>query len=168
MSATSSAMLREKLAAAETHRRAGRIDQAIALYLEITGGDERPDGDLCLRLAQCYLRIGDAPRAFAWLARIADPPISVDDADRAAKFSTWHAAAALIDDLLRAQPSLCTRRVRVALIGSYTLAQLGPMLRLAALRYKIALDVHTGQFGQYRQEIIDPQSDLYRAQPEVV
>jgi FkbH-like protein len=42
------------------------------------------------------------------------------------------------------------------------------MLRLAAARSGIALDVVDGAYGQYRQEILDPRSPLYASIPDFV
>jgi FkbH-like protein len=59
-------------------------------------------------------------------------------------------------------------RVRVAVVGSATLDHLAPAIRVAALRHRLLLDVHTGGYGQYRQEILDAGSPLYAFTPQVV
>ncbi len=42
------------------------------------------------------------------------------------------------------------------------------MVRLAALRRGIGLEVYEGHYGQYRQDLLDPESPLYAAKPEHV
>jgi FkbH-like protein len=59
-------------------------------------------------------------------------------------------------------------RARIAVVGSATLDHLAPAIRVAALRHRLLLDVHTGAYGQYRQEILDAASPLYAFMPQVV
>lgn len=59
-------------------------------------------------------------------------------------------------------------RLRLALIGSSTLEHLVPGIRVAALRRGLWLDVHVGAFGQWRQEVLAPESALYRFGPDAV
>src|SRR5216684_4215466 len=59
-------------------------------------------------------------------------------------------------------------RIKVAVIGSTTLDHLGPAIRVAGLRYRLLLNVHTGAYGQYRQEVLDPTSALQEFAPQVV
>ena len=59
-------------------------------------------------------------------------------------------------------------RARIAVVGSATLDHLAPAIRVAALRHRLLLDVHTGAYGQYRQEILDAASPLYAFIPQVV
>jgi FkbH-like protein len=58
--------------------------------------------------------------------------------------------------------------LRFALIGSSTLSHLHPGIRLAALRRGILLDIYQGNYGMYRQELMDPASGLHNFQPDVV
>lgn len=58
--------------------------------------------------------------------------------------------------------------VRLALLGSSTLDHLLSGIRLGALRRGFLLDVYTGAYGQYRQELADPTSALYRFAPQIV
>jgi FkbH-like protein len=59
-------------------------------------------------------------------------------------------------------------RLRVALIGSATLDQLAPGIRVAGLRRRLLFEVQTGRYGQYRQEVLDPGSSLHRFAPQIV
>jgi FkbH-like protein len=60
------------------------------------------------------------------------------------------------------------RRVRAALLGSYTTTQLGRLLLSLAADRGIELELYEGAFGQYAQELLDPASGLHSFQPQVV
>jgi len=59
-------------------------------------------------------------------------------------------------------------RVRLALLASATVEHLVPAIRVAGVRRKLLIDVHTGTYGQYRQDLLNPSSALYRFAPEMV
>ncbi len=58
--------------------------------------------------------------------------------------------------------------IRLALLGSSTLTHLLPGIRLGGLRRGFLLDVYTGPYGLYRQELADPTSGLHQFRPEIV
>ena len=53
-----------------------------------------------------------------------------------------------------------TRDVRLALLGSLTLAQLEPGIIAGGLRRGLWVETYAAEFGQYLQEILEPQSGL--------
>jgi FkbH-like protein len=57
---------------------------------------------------------------------------------------------------------------RVALLRSFTVEPLVPLLRAAAFASGIALDVQPGDFNTYAQEMLDGESPLYQFDPQVV
>ena len=59
-------------------------------------------------------------------------------------------------------------RVRLSILGSATIDHLAPAIRVAALRRRLWIDIHCSGYGQYRQEIMDPQSALHRFTPQTV
>ena len=59
-------------------------------------------------------------------------------------------------------------RERVAILGSATIDHLVPAIRVAGLRRQLWIDVYCGGYGQYRQEILDPESSLHRFAPQTV
>jgi FkbH-like protein len=59
-------------------------------------------------------------------------------------------------------------RERLAVLGSATLDHLTPGIRVGALRRRLWVEVHCGGYGQYRQEILDPASDVRRFAPHTV
>jgi FkbH-like protein len=59
-------------------------------------------------------------------------------------------------------------RVRLALLSSATIDHLVPAIRVAGLRRGVFFDVFAGGFGQYRRELLDPDSRLNAFAPDVV
>jgi FkbH-like protein len=57
---------------------------------------------------------------------------------------------------------------RWAVLRSFTVEPIVPILRASAFTRGIALETHTGEFNAYAQEILDPESTLYRFQPDAV
>src|SRR5690242_7207122 len=58
--------------------------------------------------------------------------------------------------------------VRLAVLGSATIDHLAPAIRVAGLRRRLLIDVHSGAYGQYRQELLDPNSSLRQFAPQIV
>ena len=140
-------------------RKAGELERAVEAYLLAAAAVEARPAALSLKLARCYERLGDLTRACEWALAVADIPDS---------FASWQAAAALLRRHAAASGSTPRRTARLALLGSYTTTQLAPMLQLAAMRIGVKLDVYESDYGQYRQEIIDPQSRLAAFKPDFV
>ncbi len=67
-------------------------------------------------------------------------------------------------DKLRGQLPLV--RYKVAILRSFTVEPMVPLLRAAAFAHGIDLAVHVGDFNAYAQEILDPESSLYRFAPD--
>jgi len=59
-------------------------------------------------------------------------------------------------------------RVRLAILASSTVDHLAPAIRVAGLRRGLLIDVYVGAYGQYRQELLDTASPLYRFGPQIV
>lgn len=55
--------------------------------------------------------------------------------------------------------------VRLAALGTVTMNHLLPAIRVAGLRRQLLIDVHVGQFGQYRQELLGSSSALGAFEP---
>lgn len=56
---------------------------------------------------------------------------------------------------------------RVALLRSFTVEPLVPLLRASAWVGGVALEVQVGAFGAWTPEILDPESALYRFEPDI-
>ena len=59
-------------------------------------------------------------------------------------------------------------KIRLAILASSTVDHLAPAIRVAGLRRKLRIEVHVGQYGQHRQELLDATSRLYQFQPQIV
>jgi len=57
---------------------------------------------------------------------------------------------------------------RLAVLRSFTVEPVTPILRAAAFTHGIDLETHMGEFNAYAQEILDPESTLYRFRPDAV
>jgi FkbH-like protein len=66
------------------------------------------------------------------------------------------------DDLLALKP------LKIALLSSFSIEFLHDVLTTYGLLNRLRLDIYQTGFGQFRQEILDPQSGLYAFAPEVV
>ncbi|BBZ40919.1 HAD-IIIC family phosphatase [Mycobacterium conspicuum] len=60
------------------------------------------------------------------------------------------------------------KSLRVAILGSSTVTHLHAGLRVAALRRGLHVLTYEAQYGQYRQELLNSESDLHRFRPHVV
>src|SRR6267378_6476776 len=94
-------------------------------------------------------------------------------------------AVARLDQLLREAPSIAnavfvvdrmrkvgTRKPRVtmrlAILRSFTVEPMVPLLKAAAILYGLDLEIWVGGFNTYAQELLDAGSALYTFQPNVV
>lgn len=59
-------------------------------------------------------------------------------------------------------------KFRLAILRSFTVEPIVPLLRAEAFAYGIDLAVHVGDFNAYVQDILDSQSSLYRFAPNAV
>lgn len=144
------------IARADELRKAGKAGDAVPLYLEALSYP--PQAGLCLKLARSYEELGNISEACHWALTVVD----ADD-----DFTSWQTAGRLVQRYANISgPKL--RSAKVALLGSYTTAQLGQLLTLAASRRGMRLEVVESQYGQYEQEIIDPNSRLYAFDPDFV
>ena len=78
---------------------------------------------------------------------------------------TMAAAGHLLRGRARMSEHAALLPYRVAILRSFTVEPLVPLLRAGALAGGLDLDVHLGGFNAWRQEILDPGSSLYRFQP---
>jgi FkbH-like protein len=66
------------------------------------------------------------------------------------------------------QPEDSRPTLRLAVLASSTVQHLLAGLRIGALRHGIELLIHEGDYGQYRQELMDTRSSLHAFHPEAV
>jgi FkbH-like protein len=58
--------------------------------------------------------------------------------------------------------------IRLALLSSSTVDHLAPAIRVAGLRRRLLIDVRNGAYGQYRQDVFDPNSPLRQFAPQAM
>jgi FkbH-like protein len=56
--------------------------------------------------------------------------------------------------------------LRLAILASSTVDHLPPAIRVAGLRRRLLIEVHSGAYGQYRQDLLDADSALHRFAPQ--
>ena len=66
------------------------------------------------------------------------------------------------------QPDAARPSLRLALLASSTVQHLIPGLRVGAVRHGVELVLHEGDYGQYRQELMDRKSSLHAFRPDAV
>ena len=59
-------------------------------------------------------------------------------------------------------------KFKLAILRSFTVEPIVPLLRAEAFAYGIDLEVHVGDFNTYVQDMLDSQSSLYRFKPNAV
>jgi FkbH-like protein len=108
-----------------------------------------------------------------------------EEADRQIAAGAFDLAARQLGELWRRDPGSATagfitsrldqfgdklplRKYKVAILRSFTVEPIVPLLRAEAFAYGIDLAVHVGDFNAYTQEILDAESSLYRYQPDAV
>jgi len=74
-----------------------------------------------------------------------------------------------LDGLLEKTPERpALTKFKLAILRSFTVEPIVPLLRAEAFAYGIDLEVHLGDFNTYVQEVLDGGSSLYRFAPNVV
>ena len=63
---------------------------------------------------------------------------------------------------------LALTKFKLAILRSFTIEPIVPLLRAEAFAYGIDLEVHVGDFNTYVQDMLDGQSSLYRFAPNAV
>jgi FkbH-like protein len=111
-----------------------------------------------------------------WRARLRGLPDSpapwneaVDLANAKLNFVLTNSLDEMTRRVIGEKPSdLATKPVRLAILGSCTMAHLHAAIRVAGLRRGIWIDTYENEFGQYLQELSEPASELYEFAPTAV
>jgi hypothetical protein len=141
------------------HFAARRFAAAAAAWREAAGLVELPHPELALKLARAELAAGRPEAAAAGLVGIVDA---------GAGFKVWAAAAGLLARCPTDAWPAVRHRLRAGLVGTWTTDTFAPLLRLAAARHGIALEIAQPPFGQYFNATLDPASELLRAAPDLL
>jgi FkbH-like protein len=78
------------------------------------------------------------------------------------------AAGCVLSRFEKIREHLPTTKFRVAILRSFTVEPMVPLLRAGAAVGGIDLEVRLGEFNAYPQELLDPGSFIYKEEPDVV
>jgi FkbH-like protein len=140
-------------------QRQKRLPEAIDCWRELARLDPAASST-ALKLAHAYEIAGQAADALAtYLALVAAAPTHMN----------YLLVAERLDRLAAQLPDTAPNRsVRIALLGNATLAHLQSYVKVDAFRMGLRPEVYQCSFDQYAQDILDPNSELYRFAPDVV
>jgi FkbH-like protein len=136
----------------------GESARAIDAFQAVIQALAVPDADVLLHRARLLAREKRFPEALAdlRLALQLFPP-----------YAFFVKCEKLLDRLMASGHWQPRREAKLAILASSTTSLLAPVLRAAGFRCGLKLEIYEGVYGNYRQEILDPQSGLYRFQPDV-
>lgn len=83
-------------------------------------------------------------------------------------FVQTNRADRFLTDIFPKFPDQAAPPVKLAICSASTVSHLVPGVRLGCLRRGLWSDIHIGDYGQYFQEIADPNSSFYKFEPNVV
>lgn len=84
-------------------------------------------------------------------------------------FSFYLKSQNIVSQICREAPSsIFKRRIRIGILGSCTTNFLIPVLKAAGFARGIHLEIYEAPYGNYNQEILNPNSALYSFKPDVV
>jgi FkbH-like protein len=87
---------------------------------------------------------------------------------QAARCATANRTLIAIDKMLAGRMPEGKRKIKIALVGTVTLELWVPALRALCFSWGIGAEIYVGQFQQYTQEILDPESGMARFGPDLV
>ena len=142
---------------AQAHQRAGRLQEAESSWRMVLA--EQP-GALTASLGLVSVldnlgRRGDAEVVLREFVASGTTPAGIQAAARV--WEGWETT-----------PPSGAKTIRIALIGTGTLNTLGAHLRVACGQIGLHPSLHVGEFNQWGQELLSPQSTLYAFAPELI
>ena len=123
------------------------------------GRQEQPSADLCVKVARCLSALDRQREAVQWAVRVAERPEG---------FRNWigaHGIAMKCDAVARLEGR---RRLRLAVVGTWTTDQFVSLLELAALQRGLCLELYHADFDQYFADTLNSDSRLYAHEPEAI
>lgn len=110
--------------------------------------------------AKAYAAEGSDTLALKHLVRIVDLPDS--------NYATWVKASRTLDSLAESAFESLSRRLTIVVLSTWNTREYAQFLRLAAARCGIAASVLETPYAQYFNFSLDPASELYAHEPDVV
>jgi FkbH-like protein len=89
------------------------------------------------------------------------------DAEKAATWLAYRKAAGQIRELLKSGAAKLQTGVKVAFLSSFTIDPLVDFAVVEAAAHSIELQPYIASYGQFNQELLNPESELYRASPQI-
>ena len=80
----------------------------------------------------------------------------------------WHAYRQIQNLDLKTLPIADEKRIRIALLSSFTIEPLAAYLDIGARLIDLSSEIYVGPFNQYSQEILSDNSTLYRSDPDMI
>ncbi len=136
------------------------VNEKKNLLENFENGLDSPDPRLSFQRVQNFMKESETVKAFRLLQLIYS---------RFPDYSFYLKSQAAVSKILDNVPeNVFKRKVRLAVLGSCTTGFLLPVLKASAMTKGVLLEIYEGLYGNYNQEILDPDSDLYRFKPDVV
>jgi FkbH-like protein len=126
-------------------------------FLASVGGPSATDGEL-LKWIKAELKAGNTDRLADVFPRLLIPSLD---------YTTAHALHRVLGQL-RQMARLHDRTAKIAVLGGFTTHQLVSLLELFLSVGRVGAEIYEAEYGALRQEILDPDSGLYRSRPDFV
>lgn len=139
--------------------RQGAYSDAIELFESILESRSEVDPFFLLHLVRLLVRTKQFSRAAHSLRHALSLTPS---------YSFMVRSEALLIKILNSGQWLPRQTIRIALLGSSTTSFLASVLQAACFRDGIHVVLHEGGFANFRQDILDPSSTLYKFRPQAV
>lgn len=133
--------------------------RAVAAYEIAAERHEIPPAELCAKLARGLVEIDRPVDACEWALKVVDGATS---------YSSWSAAASVIERCGAQSIPRIRHHLRVGIIGTWTTSAFVSLFKLAAARVGIAAEVYEAPFGQYFNETLDAGSPLFGFRPQAL
>ncbi len=91
----------------------------------------------------------------------------ISDAQKSSSWLAYRKAAGQLRELLKSGNAKLQTSIKTAFIGSFTIDPLIDFAVVEAAARSIELQPYVAPYGQYNQELLNPQSNLYRASPQI-
>ena len=139
--------------------RQGNNAEAVEILQSIVESSPKGEPFLILHLVRLLVRTKQYSSAAEFLKKALsfDPP-----------YSFMVKSEKLLQKILTLGDFQSHRTIRVALLGSSTTSFLAAVLQLSCFKIGIHANVYEGGYGNFRQDILDPESALYAFKPEAV
>lgn len=137
----------------------GEADAAIHLLSQTLESLPAPDAQVLLyraRLLTQRKRVPEAADDLVSALRLFPP------------YSFFVKSQRLLDRIMASGAWQPRRKAKLAILGTSTTALLTPVIRTCAFRSGLQLEVYEGVYGNYQQEVLNPDSGLYHFQPDLV